>query len=581
MSLKSALEALLCTAVDALRQQGVCAGEASQKPGVERTRDHRHGDFTTNAAMLLAAQAGMPPRELAQRIIAAVPASALLQKIEVAGPGFVNFYLQPTAYLDLIETIRTQAQQYGRADFGAGKSVMLEFVSANPTGPLHVGHGRAAAYGDALARVLKAAGYRVHSEYYVNDAGRQMDILALSVWLRYLQTLGRQLAFPSNGYQGEYVQTIAAALQAEVADRLPGEVEALFAELPDDDDARIDQLIARCKAQLGADGYLLLFNCGRDRLVEDIRQDLAEFGVLFDRWFAERELLAGGHIETAIEVLERQGHVYEKAGAKWFRATRFGDEKDRVVLRANGAHTYFAADMAYHFNKAERGFDMLLDVFGADHHGYVERIKSAFEALGQAPGKLEVLLVQFVKLHRSGEKISMSTRGGDFVTLRELRAEVGNDAARFFYVLRRPDQHMDFDLELAKSQSSDNPVYYIQYAHARICSVHRQAEQLQPPGAASPRPDYGLLVEVRERELLRTLSRFPEVVALAASRFEPHQVAYYLRDLATAFHAYYNAHPFLASAPPLRLARLGLIDAVRQVIANGLSMLGVDAPESM
>ena len=579
--MKQRIRSLVQQSLEQLENEGIVSSTNSELIHIERTRDPLHGDFACNIALVMAKNLGLKPRDLAQQVVDNLPGSELITKTAIAGPGFINFSLAKNAWYDVINQIRDTGDQFGRSDFGQGKKVMVEFVSANPTGPLHVGHGRGAAYGDALARVLRAAGFQTHSEYYVNDAGRQMDILALSVWLRYLSLTGHDIAFPSNAYQGDYIFDIAGDLKNVYGDSLASFPPNLFDELPEDSDQSIDLLVSRCKDALGDSGFRNLFDHGCDALVADIRQDLGEFGVEYQQWFSERSLVTSGAMERAVKVLEKNGHIYEKDGARWFRATDFGDEKDRVVTRANGAHTYFSTDLAYHYDKGERGFDKILDVFGADHHGYVKRIKASFEALGHAPDKLDILLVQFAILYRGGEKVSMSTRGGDFVTLRELREEVGNDAARFFYALRRPDQHMDFDLDLAKSQSSDNPVYYIQYAHARICSVFRQIKEKGIATPDSESPNYELLVEEREFGLLQNLSRYPEVIETAARDFEPHQVAYYLRDLATGFHAYYNAHPFLASEENLRLARLGLIDAVRQVIHNGLDLLGVSAPQKM
>ncbi len=579
--MKQRIHQLLVLAVEALQAEGVFPIEAEQKIVIERARQAVHGDFACNLALVFAKAAGCPPRDLAQRLIDALPASEIVERCEIAGPGFINFYLTRSTYLQLIEQIVEQAESYGHSSVGAGQRVLVEFVSANPTGPLHVGHGRGAAYGDAVARVLRAAGYAASTEYYVNDAGRQMDILASSVWLRYLDLCGEEVKFPDNGYQGDYVWDIGASLHRENAEAFRTDAKALMADLPEDVEKRIDAIISRCKQILGTAGYKQLFDLGLNALVENIRLDLSQFGVEYDRWFSERSLLDSGAIERSIDVLKENGHLYESEGAWWFRSTDFADEKDRVVIRADGSHTYFASDIAYHFDKGERGFDRVLDIFGADHHGYVARIKASFEALGHVRDNITIQLVQFAILYRGKEKVSMSTRGGDFVTLRELRQEVGNDAARFFYVLRKPDQHMDFDLELAKSQSSDNPVYYIQYAHARICSVFRQLVEKNMTPVAEQKADYALLVESHELELLQQLSRFPEVVELAAREYEPHQVAYYLRDLANRFHTYYNAHPFLSSEDNLRHARLGLISATRQVIANGLAMLGVSAPEQM
>ena len=579
--MKQRIASLVARSVEALRGTVPLPDGAEDRIQVDRTRDPAHGDYASNIALVLAKAAGMKPRDLAQRVVEGLPDCTLVEKVDIAGPGFINFTVTRDAWLDLIGQVRSLGGRYGRSEAGAGARVMVEFVSANPTGPLHVGHGRGAAYGDSLARVLRAAGYDARSEYYINDAGRQMDILALSVWLRYLELQGGETRFPAGGYRGDYVRDIARSLAGENGDGLVRPAASLFDDLPEEADPAMDTLVARCRSLLGDAGFGTVFDHACGVMVADIREDLAEFGVTFDCWFSERSLVTGGAMEKAIRVLEANGHVYEKDGAKWFRATDFGDEKDRVVVRANGAHTYFATDIAYHFDKGERGFDRILDIFGADHHGYVDRIRASFEALGHPRENLDILLVQFAVLYRGGEKVSMSTREGEFVTLRELRGEVGNDAARFFYALRRPEQHMDFDLDLAKSQSADNPVYYIQYAHARICSVFRQLRERGMETLETATPDYGLLGESRELELLRTLSRYPEVVASAAASLEPHQVAYYLRDLATDFHTYYNAHPFLASENDLRLARLGLIDATRQVIANGLDLLGVSAPESM
>lgn len=579
--MKQRIASLVARSVASLQGDVPLPDGVQDRIQVDRTRDPAHGDYASNIALVLAKAAGMKPRDLAARVVAGLPDCGLVEKVDIAGPGFINFTIARNAWLELIGQVRSLGSRYGCSDAGGSRRVLVEFVSANPTGPLHVGHGRGAAYGDSLVRILRAAGYDACSEYYINDAGRQMDILAFSVWLRYLELHGIRLGFPDGGYRGDYVRDLARGLDGEIGNGLVRPVASLFDGLPEETDPAMDILVTRCRTLLGDVGFGTVFDHACGAMVEDIRQDLGEFGVEFDRWFSERSLVTGGAMEKAIAVLGANGHVYEKEGARWFRATDFGDEKDRVVVRANGAHTYFATDLAYHFDKGERGYDRILDIFGADHHGYVTRIKASFEALGHARDKLDILLVQFAVLYRGGEKVSMSTRDGEFVTLRELRGEVGNDAARYFYALRRPEQHMDFDLDLARSQSADNPVYYIQYAHARICSVFRQTGErgLETPDTATP--DYGLLQERRELELLRTLSRYPEVVASAAASLEPHQIAYFLRDLATDFHTYYNAHPFLASENDLRLARLGLIDATRQVIANGLDLLGVSAPETM
>ncbi len=571
---------LLGEAVASLKKENVISEPEDVPIQIERSRNADHGDFASNLAMVLAKRAGLKPRELAEKICAALPKSPVIDRTEIAGPGFINIFLAPDAYHDLPDQIRVSGARYGTSGIGAGHRVMVEFVSANPTGPLHVGHGRGAAYGEALARVLRAAGFDAVSEYYINDAGRQMDILALSVWLRYLELCGETFSFPSAAYQGDYIFDIAATLHREAAGEYRTEAETLLNELPEGDDARLDSLIVRAKSLLGAQGFGRVHRLARDTLVEEIRSDLLQFGVEYQTWFSEQSLIDSGAVQGAVDELKEHTVLYQNDGAWWFRTTDFGDEKDRVVLRANGNHTYFATDIAYHQDKLRRQFDRVINIWGADHHGYIKRVKASMSALGLNPDLLTVLLVQFAALYRAGEKVSMSTRSGEFVTLRELREEVGRDAARFFYALRKPDQHMDFDLDLAKSQSSDNPVYYVQYAHARICSVFRQLADKNIAVDLS-KANAELLVEARESDLLQKLSIYPEVVESAARNYEPHQVAYYLRELANDFHTYYNAHPFIAAEDDLRLARLSLIDATRIVLANALALLGVSAPERM
>lgn len=571
-----------------LQREGTLPADTGAISLPERSRSPQHGDFSSNAALGLARIAGVKPRELAAKIVAALPASGLIARVEVAGPGFINFFLSPGAYQDVVNRILDAGEAYGRSTIGRGRRVQVEFVSANPTGPLHVGHGRGAAYGAAVADLLAAAGFHVHREYYVNDAGRQMDILATSIWLRYLELCGEQFAFPSNGYRGDYVFDIAATLHRDNADALRQPASRIFDGIAPDEPAggdketHIDALIDRARSLLGPESYRRVFDLGLTVILDDIRQDLEEFGVVYEKWYSERSLTERGLVDRVIGQLQQSGHAYEKDGALWFRSTDFGDEKDRVIVRENGQKTYFASDIAYHQDKLERGFERVIDIWGADHHGYVPRVKAALSALGEDPSRLDVLLVQFATLYRSGQKAQMSTRSGEFVTLRELRREVGNDAARFFYILRKCEQHMDFDLDLAKSQSNDNPVYYLQYAHARICSVLRLArEKGFERDAERGRRNLGLLCEAHELALLAELSRYPEVVETAALSHEPHQLAYYLRELANGFHAYYNAHVFLVESDDLRDARLNLIDAARQVLANGLGLLGVSAPAVM
>jgi arginyl-tRNA synthetase len=586
--MKKQIEQLVTTALEQLASQGVIPHQAVTAPKIEHAKDERHGDFATNIAMVLAKPAHTNPRELAQSILSALPPSEILQRCDIAGPGFINFTLTAGAYHSLIPAIIDLGLDYGRSGLGEGKRIQVEFVSANPTGPLHVGHGRGAAYGSVVADLLQAVGYDVHREYYVNDAGRQMDILATSVWLRYLELCDEDLAFPANGYRGDYVWDIAANLHRDHAEAYKHPAESVFQGVDADEPAggdkevHIDGLIKRAKQLLGDNRYRFIFELSLNTLLDDIRDDLGLFGVSYDEWFSERSLTESGAVTRAIERLRNTGHLYEKEGAHWFRSTDFGDEKDRVVIRDNGQTTYFASDIAYHMDKLERGFDRVIDVWGADHHGYVPRVKAALQALGDDPSKLDVLLVQFAILYRNGEKVPMSTRSGQFVTLRELRKEVGADAARFFYVMRKCEQHMDFDLDLAKSQSNDNPVFYVQYAHARICSVFQQAAEQSIPIESDPAAvDYALLKESHEQALITSLAKYPEVLEAAALHEEPHQLTHYLRELANDFHTYYNAHKFLIPEASLRDARLQLILATRQVIRNGLNLLGVSAPEKM
>ncbi len=575
------LKALLQQAIQAAEAAGALVVEADIDIPVERARDRQHGDYASPVALALARAAKRNPREIAATIVEHLPSSTEIAAVSVAGPGFINFKLADTEIFRHVQDILVQGAEYGRSHIGAGKKIQVEFVSANPTGPLHVGHGRGAAYGATIANLLANAGYQVQREYYVNDAGRQMDILALSVWLRYLELAGESLEFPTNGYQGDYVWDIAATLHRENGDRFRISAADLFARLPDDPERRTDELIARAKRHLGEADYRLVFDAGLEALIDNIRLDLAQFGVNYDRWYRERSLVESGAIDRAMAKLEDSGHAQRRDGALWFKTTDFGDEKDRVLVREDGRHTYFAADVAYHMDKFDRGFDRVIDIWGADHHGYIARVKASVQAMGTAADRLDVMLVQFAILYRNGEKVSMSTRSGEFVTLRELRHEVGNDAARFFYVMRKADQHLDFDLDLAKSKSNDNPVYYVQYAHARICSVFRQLAEKNLEFTALEAQQLHGLDEPQELALLNRLSQFPEVTTRAARDLEPHQIAAYLRELANNFHSYYNAHQFIVDEPLQRNARLTLIAATRQILLNGLTLLGVTAPESM
>jgi arginyl-tRNA synthetase len=583
-AMKRIVAKLVAKALADLPELADAAGELAIESTIERTRDPSHGDFASNVAMQLARPARRNPREIAAQVVAALEDSDAVERVEIAGPGFINFHLSPGAFHAELETILGQGDEYGRQAPRQSPRILLEFVSANPTGPLHVGHGRHAAFGATVGNLLEAMGYPVHREYYVNDAGRQMDILGASVWLRWLEAHGVDVPFPRGGYRGGYIREIATAIDtsglepvtaAAVTDGLP-------AEDADNADACIDALVARCRQLYGEDGFDRFRQQALESIRADIEDDLAEFGVTFDEWFSEQSLTKSNRVDDALAVLEKRGMLYRKDGATWFPATQFGDEKDRVVVRENGVKTYFASDIAYHFDKRERGYDHLIDILGADHHGYVTRVRAGLEAMGYAAEDLEVELVQFVTLYRGGEKMQMSTRSGEFDTLRQLRSEVGNDAARFYYVSRSNDQHLDFDLDVAKSQSSDNPVYYIQYAHARVASVFRQlAEKSLEWDQQNGRAKLDLLNEPQEKSLMTSLSRYPEIVELAANNRAPQHLVHYLRDLANDFHTYYNAHAFIVDDADLRDARLYLVSAARNVIANGLRILGVSAPERM
>ncbi|MBT8088585.1 MAG: arginine--tRNA ligase [Gammaproteobacteria bacterium] len=583
--MKHIVAQLVTDALAELPELADAAADLSIESTVERTRDASHGDFATNIAMRLAKPARKNPRELAASIVAALADDADVDSVDIAGPGFINFHLNLSAFHAELETILLQGENYGRQASRDRPKILLEFVSANPTGPLHVGHGRGASFGATVGNLLEAVGYPVHREYYVNDAGRQMDILGVSVWLRMLEKDGIAVGFPQGGYRGGYIRDIAETINTDGVTSVSAEsvLSGLPADAPEGDkEAYLEALIGKARTLLGEAGFDHVRQQSLELIRDDIEDDLAEFGVTFDTWYSEQSLTKTNRIDDALEVLRKRGMLYEKDGASWFPATDFGDEKDRVVIRANGIKTYFASDIAYHFDKRERGFDHLIDILGADHHGYLARVRAGLEAMGYKGDDLEVELVQFVTLYRGGKKMQMSTRSGEFDTLRQLRAEVGNDAARFYYVSRSNDQHLDFDLDVAKSQSSDNPVYYIQYAHARIASVFRQlAEKSLKWNDTEGRNHLALLVEPQEKALMTSLSRYPELIELSANNRAPQHLVHYLRDLANDFHTYYNAHAFIVDDTMLRDARLYLISATRVVIANGLGILGVSAPEKM
>ena len=580
--MKKALSTLIAPALRAIAGNHA---DSLRHAAIEQTRDPRNGHYACSAAMQLAGKLKRQPRDIAREIADRLPQNSLIERIEIAGPGFMNLWLHAGALQGELGRITQRGETYGRSDLGEGRRVLVEFVSANPTGPLHVGHGRHAAIGDSLARLLEATGHEVWREYYVNDAGRQVAVLGLSVWLRMVEQAAGLKSFPKGAYRGDYIRDLAERM-AEALPEAAAAVQRGFAwpNKNEDGDADADQyvdaLIEAARRQLGE---TLFFDLGRtagEWVLDDIRDDLKQFGVRFDRWQSERELVDGGAIDNCLKRLD--GITYRRDGALWFPAERYGDEKDRVVVRADGRSTYFASDIAYHYAKRERGADLLLDVLGADHHGYINRVRAGLEALDQPPSCLEVRLVQFVALLRSGKRVAMTTRGGEFETLRNLREEVGVDAARFFYVTRAGEQHLDFDLDLAKRHSNDNPVYYVQYAHARVASLF---EKLQARGLSFS-PDDAMehtdaLSHPRETDLMLALARLPETVEQAAMQRAPQVLAHYLIGLAQAFHGWYNHCKVLDAEPDLRAARLLLAHAGGQVLRNGLGMLGVSAPKSM
>ncbi len=527
-------------------------------------KQEEHGDFASNLALTMAGPLKMPPAKIAQALQNGLVRDPLFSKVEVAGPGFLNLFISDSFWQGHLRTIIQAGRRYGESREGENRKVLVEFVSANPTGPLHVGHGRGAAVGDSLARIMAAAGFDVSTEYYINDAGNQMQTLGRSVYLRYLEHFGQDVEFPKECYQGEYIREIAVRIAKQEGDR--------FISLPFDECSQffIEQAV--------------------QEISQGIREDLEDFNVHFDNWYSEKRLHSSGFIQDTIQELQAEGFIYEKDGALWFRTTEFGDDKDRVVRRSNGELTYFAADIAYHREKFQRGYEMLVDIWGADHHGYVPRVKAAIQAMGHDPKGLQVLLVQLVNLIQGGKLKAMSTRAGEFVTLREVLDDVGTDAARFIFLTRRCDSHLDFDLDLAKSQSQENPVYYVQYAHARLCSVFEKAAEA---GLIQDRDnaldelldmgemDLSLLKEPEELRIMKLLASFPETVAGSAAALEPHRISYYLHDLAGLLHKFYAKHRFVGDDNVLSTARLVMAGATRTVLANGLAMLGVSAPEKM
>ena len=553
------MKQVLVTLLERSIQSAIAAGllsAAAPRIEVEWTKDPSHGDYASNVAMILASQNRKNPREIAKIISEGIDDSMkVLEKVEIAGPGFLNFFIREGCWSSLLKSVDSQGDRYGSAGFGKGRRIQVEFVSANPTGPLHIGHARGAVVGDVMANILAAVGYDVFREYYINDAGNQMNNLGKSVLLRYRELLGRTVDFPEGCYKGDYIRDLASELLKRDGER--------YAEMDD------EEAIPLLTTYAGA------------AILEGIKEDLRIFGVVFDLYFSERELYREDGVKSLLRTLQEKDFIYSEGNALWFRTTAFGDEKDRVVVRQNGDPTYFAADIAYHRNKFLRGFETVIDIWGADHHGYIPRMSAAVQALGQEKDALKVILVQLVNLLRDGKPVAMSTRSGEFDTLRQVVDEVGKDAARYNFLMRRSDSHLDFDLELAKRQSNENPVYYVQYAHARICSIIRMAAErgFSPP--LYDNAEVGLLKLPEEIELIKAITRFPEVVDGAARTLEPHRLTFYLNEIAAIFHSYYNKNKVISDDGALTEARLFLVKSVRTVLKNALTLLGVSTPEKM
>ena len=569
--------------LSALRKQGLDLPDI--QPRVSSTKKNIHGDYTSNVALILAPATSLSAPELAHKIIQQLPHLEQLNKAQMAGAGFINFYLQKDSRVAIIHDVIAAASPYAHNKTAHSKRILLEYVSANPTGPLHVGHGRGAAYGETLACMLKAVGHQVDREYYVNDSGRQMDVLVLSTWLRYLELVNgvSVIDFPKKAYQGDYIYDLAAAVRNQHRDSFlytAEQIEIDKSAVADDPEAYLTALVEKCHQLLGEENYLAIHQIALSVMVDNIKLDLKRFGVEYENWFSERSLFDNGEVQKAIDILQERDHVYQSEGALWFRSTTFGDDKDRVLQKSNGDFTYFASDIAYHWNKYQRGYDLMINIWGADHHGYVTRLKTAIQAMGLDKDKLVIILVQFANLYRGQEKMQMSTRSGEFVTLNSLCKEVGVDATRFFYVMRKPSQHLDFDIELAKADSVNNPLYYVQYAHARICSVFRQLRErkmvFEYDAAMSKQLD-----EPEEQELIKLLYTYQAVLNNATDNFEAQALLNFVRDIATCFHGYYNRCQFLVDDEPLRQARLSLLQAVQITLKESLQLFGVSALEKM
>jgi arginyl-tRNA synthetase len=554
--MKKNLVDLLSKTMHACFDKGIFEKKDIPPIEVEAPKENSHGDYATNVAMILASVLKMNPRTIATRIVENIEdGDNILDKVEIAGPGFINFFIKDTIWATLLQEVDEKDDRYGESESGKGKRVQVEFVSANPTGPLHIGHARGAVIGDVVANILQASGYSVSREYYINDAGNQMNNLGRSVLYRYRQLRGEDIDYPDECYQGEYINDLASEILAKDGDRHQSEGEE--------------------------EAITFFTDYAAGSILEGIKNDLEAFGVVFDCFFSERELYKDDGVETLLRELQEKEYIYRDGDTLWFRTTDFGDEKDRVVVRDNGEPTYFAADIAYHKNKYERGFDTVIDVWGADHHGYVPRMYAGIQALGKNKEALDVILVQLVNLLRGGKPVAMSTRAGEFVTLREVVDEVGKDASRYNFLLRRSNSHLDFDLELVKEQSNDNPVYYVQYAHARICSIMRTAVERghKIPGYHDVNP--GLLSLPEEFNIIKTIDRFPELIEGSATAREPHRITFYINDLAAAFHSYYNKNRVISDDAELTNARLFLVKCIGIILRNALHLLGVSAPERM
>ena len=561
---------------------------SNKKVSIQENKEKSHGDYASNLAMVIAKDLSQTPREVAEKICSLLPSEEWIEKVNIAGPGFINFYLKKDTHNEILLLIEESGRDFGRNNSGNGERVLIEYVSSNPTGPLHVGHGRGAAFGSVLSELLRCAGYKVDEEYYVNDHGRQMNILTISIWLRYLHQNGQELKFSKKGYQGVYVEQLAKQLAEEkgtkynLKENESDLLELLEAQETEED---LDRLIGWGKLFL-KENFEEIREFSLREIMSSIKEDLKLFGVNHNLWFNESSMYSNKidlpDIDKSIKLLSESGFLYEKEEALWFKSTEFGDDKDRVVKRANSDNTYFASDISYHLDKYDRGYDRIINVWGADHHGYLPRVSAAMEALGKSRDKLEVVFIQFANLLRNGEKVSMSTRGGEFIPLIELIEEVSSEAARFFYINRKADQHLDFDLDLAKSQTKENPLYYIQYAHARICGVF---ETLKKEGMKLNQElgldNLNLLNLDQEIEIQKMLLQYPEVISRAAKNSEPHLICYYLKDLSGLFHSYYNSERFLVDDEKLMNSRLFLLKGAKQVISNGLEILGIGAPESM